>query len=111
MLDDLVGFEKNFTVVCKTLQVIQKPLRDRELFQEKCNKLQAFQDRSEPDNTNLLSLQQLINTYARENIALVTVFIRDPYAAHYLRDEKVHKQTFCSVSTIVPRNKVFFSDN
>ena len=32
-----------------------------------------------------------MTAYARDNIALVTVFIRDPYAAKYVRDEKVKK--------------------
>ena len=39
-------------------------------------------------------LQTLVTVYSRENVALVTVFVRDPYAAHSIRDEKITEISF-----------------
>ncbi len=51
--------------------------------------LPNIHDVDNADAAALLRLQDSLTAYARDNVALVTIFIRDPYAAHYVRDEKV----------------------
>ena len=51
--------------------------------------LSDIHDVDNADAAALLRLQDSLTAYARDNVALVTIFIRDPYAAHYVRDEKV----------------------
>jgi hypothetical protein len=40
------------------------------------------------------SFQKLITTYASDNIAKVSIFLRDPYVKRYIREEKITEITF-----------------
>ena len=51
-------------------------------------------EEEDDDDEGLLALQRSVTEYAKQNVALVTVFIRDPYAAHYVGDEKITEIAF-----------------
>ena len=39
-------------------------------------------------------LEDLVVTYAEENIAKVNIFIKDPFVKRYIREEKITQNTF-----------------
>ncbi len=61
-----------------------------------------FSGTSDESKDLLGRLQSAVTAYARDNVALVTVFIRDPYAAHYVRSEvhtaRLVKEFSCSTT-------------
>lgn len=64
---------------CRSMQIVHNPAQDK-LVNATVEKLVA--------------LQAKVSRYARENMALVNIYIREPYAAGYVTEEKITEIAF-----------------
>lgn len=58
-----------------------------------CQKVQIVQDPADK-NHQLVKLHTLVYEYARENVAKVNIFVREPYVAKYKTEEKITEISF-----------------
>ncbi len=82
--DEAEANPTNATITCDPLQSFLQNFNGREEEEAASNPDDGDGD-GDGDGDLLSDLQDAVTAYARDNVAIVTVFIRDLYAAHYVR--------------------------